>query len=180
MLFRFERSDRGNGWEWVYRGKANNPIYLNDFASPTNPSSRRYTGKLIKKLQAVTAIDGSVDRVGNGCATARLQEHEIALQIDTRFTRQEIVSAVEKLLKTIQPKKKLHVKKYRDYLAVWDLRKEGRTLKEIAEMVWPDKYKTKGGSNYPGEKWVLIQRASDHEEAAKKLIDSSFPSKKYR
>jgi Family of unknown function (DUF6499) len=66
MPFRFERHDRGNGWEWRYQRNGKKPVYLNDFSSPDNPSSRRYKGKLIKKLKPVTQIDRSVDRHGNG------------------------------------------------------------------------------------------------------------------
>jgi hypothetical protein len=28
---RFVRVDRGNGWEWIYRGKVNTPIYQTTF-----------------------------------------------------------------------------------------------------------------------------------------------------
>jgi len=63
--FQFERDDRGNGWEWRYQPKGKKPIYLNDLSSPDNPSSRRYKGKLIKKLKSVTPIDVSVDKHGN-------------------------------------------------------------------------------------------------------------------
>jgi hypothetical protein len=181
--FQFERNDRGNGCEWRYKPNGKKPIYLNDLSSPDNPSSRRYKGKLIKKLKAVTPIDGSVDGHGNGWTPALLQEHEIAIQIDTRFGKEEIVYSVEKLLGNIQPKKKLHVKKYKNYLAVWDLRQQGKTQNEIAEIVWPVEYKTKAKavSDYvTAEKGFLIQRASHHEKAAEKLIEASFPAKKHR
>jgi len=71
--FRFTRVDRRNGWEWRYKGNGKKPIYLNDLSSPDNPSSRRYKGKLIKKLKPVTQIDGSVDKHGNSsgsCASS--------------------------------------------------------------------------------------------------------------
>lgn len=172
MRFRFSRLDRGNGWEWRYQRNGKHPIYLNDLSSPDNPSSRRYKGKLIKKLKAVTPI-------GNGWKPALLQDHEIAVQIDTRFNSKEILSSVKKILATVQPNKKPHMDKYKDYLAVWDLRQEGKTLNETAAMVWPEQYKIKGGSDYDtGEKGVLIQRASDHEKAAQKLIEATFPLKK--
>jgi hypothetical protein len=94
MQFRFRRIDRGNGWEWRYQPNGKQPIYfLNDLSSPDNPSSRRYKGKLIKKLKAVTRIDGLVVEDGNGWTPALLQEHEIAVQIDTRFTKKEIISS---------------------------------------------------------------------------------------
>jgi hypothetical protein len=63
--FRFERNNRGNGWEWRYQPNGKKPIYLNDLSSPDNPSSRRYKGKLIKELKAVTQINGAMDRHGN-------------------------------------------------------------------------------------------------------------------
>src|SRR5262249_14583840 len=59
MRFRFRRIQRGNGWELVYQRNRKQPIYLNDLSSPDNPSSRRYKGKLIKKLKPVTPIDGN-------------------------------------------------------------------------------------------------------------------------
>ena len=107
--FQFERHDRGNGWEWRYKPNGKKAIYLNDLSSPDNPSSRRYKSKLIKKLKPVTQIDGSVDRHGNGWTPAILQEHEMAVQIDTRFTSKEIFCRLKNILATIQPKKKLHV-----------------------------------------------------------------------
>jgi hypothetical protein len=147
MRFRFSRLDRGNGWEWRYQRNGKQPIYLNDLSSPDNPSSRRYKGKLIKKLKAVTPIAGTTDKNDSVWTPALLQDHEIAVQIDTRFSRKEIISSVDKLLATVQPKKKLHVKKYKDYLAVWDLCQQEKTQNEIAEIVWPDEYKAKGGSD---------------------------------
>jgi hypothetical protein len=176
--FQFERNDRGYGWEWRYKPNGKKPIYLNDFSSPDNPSSRRYKGKLIKKLKPVTQIDGSLDRHGHGWTPAILQDHEIAIQIDTRFKSEEILCSLKNILTTIQPNKKPHLEKYKDYLRVWDLRQQKVTQKEIAEIVWRDEYKIKGGENYLGEKNVLLQRASDHEKAAQKLIEASFPPKK--
>jgi hypothetical protein len=58
--YRFTRVDKGNGWEWCYQRNGKKPIYLKDLSSPDNPSSRRYKGKLIKRLKAVTRIDGLV------------------------------------------------------------------------------------------------------------------------
>jgi hypothetical protein len=178
---RFLLADRGNGREWCYYGQAGHPIYLNDLSSPDNPSSRRYKGKLIKKLKAVTRIDSTAEENGSAWTPAILQEHEIALQIDTRFNKEEILSSVDKLLSTIQPKKKLHVKKYKVYLAVWDLRQQKITLKEIAATLWRREYQKKGGPNYKeGVKGALVQRVSDHEKAAQKLIEASFPPRTRR
>ncbi len=71
--------------------------------------------------------------------------------------------------------------KYKDYLTVWDLRQQGKTQNKIAEIVWPDEYKAKGGSDYTtGEKGFLIQRVSDHQKAAQKLIEASFPPRTRR
>ena len=55
--FQFEPDDRGNGWEWCYRGNGKQPIYLNDLSSRENPSWLRYKSKLIKKLKPVTQIE---------------------------------------------------------------------------------------------------------------------------
>jgi hypothetical protein len=183
IQFRFRRVDRGSGWEWCYQRNGKHPIYLNDLSSPDNPSSRRYKGKLIKKLKPVTQIDGSVDRHGNGWTPAILQDHEIAIQIDTRFKSKEILCSLKNILATIQPKKKLHVGKYEDYLTVWDLRQERKTLNVIAKNVWPDEYETseKAAPDWDiGQKGYLIQRALEHEKAAEKLIEATFPAKKHR
>jgi len=45
-----------------YPPNGEKPFYLNDLSSPDNPSSRRYIGKLIKKIKPVPPIDGSVHR----------------------------------------------------------------------------------------------------------------------
>jgi hypothetical protein len=86
---------------------------------------------------------------------------------------------VKNILTTVQPQKKLHDKKYKDYLAVWDLRQQGKTQKEIASTLWPREYLKKGGPDYHyGDKGVLVQRVSDHEKAAQKLVEATFPAKK--
>jgi hypothetical protein len=178
--YRFVRTNRGNGWEWRYERPGKHPIHLNDLPSPDS-SSRRYKGKLLKKIEAVTPIDATIDEDGFGWTPAALHDYEIAIQIDTRFSSHEIKSALQKILDMVQPKKKLHVKKFKDYLAVWDLRQQGKTLKEIAQLLWPEEYAIKGGPDYhTAEKGSLVQKVSDHENAAQSLIDGSFPRRKRR
>jgi hypothetical protein len=60
-------------------------------------------------------------------------------------------------------------------LAVWDLRNEGLTDTQIAEELWPEDYETIGGRDDIGNKGSLMQRVHDHDKAAQKLIDNSFP-----
>lgn len=108
-----------------------------------------------------------------------IKENELVLVIDTRSKVQDVVSEVKENLRAYQSQQRDQVRKYKDYLAVWDLRQQGRTADKIAPLLWPEEHEEKGGRDAKlGEKGALVQRVYDHESAAQKLIDETFPPRK--
>src|SRR5262249_16937367 len=104
---------------------------------------------------------------------------EVVILLDTRFGFKEIIVDLKDQLDPYLAKQRNRVTNYKNYLTVWDLRQQGLTMDEIACKVWPTDYEELGGSDYTiGEKGTLIQRVSDHEKAAAKLIEQSFPPRK--
>jgi hypothetical protein len=106
-------------------------------------------------------------------------ENQVIALLDTRCKLEDIVSELRVWLSPYVSKQRDQIAKYGDYLAVWDLRQQGKTQDEIARSLWPDEYKLKGGRDpdLSERKGALLQRVHDHENAAQKLIDASFPSK---
>lgn len=108
-----------------------------------------------------------------------LADHEVTVLIDTRSGSKEIIAELKVQLRPYQAKQRKQVKKYRDYLAVWDLRQKGLTADAIAPKLWPEEYENIGGRDSDtGEKGALIQRVYDYEKAAQRLIEESFPRRK--
>jgi hypothetical protein len=126
---------------------------------------------LHKSFTAVAEIDKDMLR------EYLLSLHEIAVVIDTRHAPGDIVKEIKTLLEDYQSRKRHRPKLYPDYLAVWDLRREGLTDTQIAEELWPEEYETIGGRDDIGNKGSLMQRVHDHQKAAQKLIENSFPPK---
>jgi len=194
--FHWIRTGEDEVWyeRWVYHGSTHKTktgeIRKNYLASGTvlelpSPNSnveeyketlaRTYATWLHTSNYAVVEIIDDRDMVRQDL----LRHHEIAVIIDTRHSPGDIVSEVETLLQDYQLRKRHHLKLYPDYLAVWDLRAEGLSDTQIAEELWPEDYERIGGrDSTTGEKGSLMQRVHDHEKAAQKLIDDSFPSKK--
>jgi len=108
-------------------------------------------------------------------------EHQVIAVIDTRCKLEEIISELKTGLSPYLAKGRNQISKYKDYLAVWDLRQKGRTADEIAPELWPEENESKGGRDFDtGEKGPLIQRVYDHEKAAQDLIDKKFPLRRQR
>ena len=109
----------------------------------------------------------------------RLARHEVIALIDTRFSLREIVTDLKAQLHPYLTTQRVQVRKYKDYLAVWDLRQQGLTDDDIARKLWPTEYEKIGGRDSTiGDKGPLIQRVYDHAKAAQKLIEESFPPRK--
>jgi hypothetical protein len=108
-----------------------------------------------------------------------LGHHEIAVVIDTRHASGTILSEIKSLLQDYQPRKRHYLTLYPEYLAVWDLRKEGLTDAQIVEQLWPDLYETIGCRDDIGNKTFVLQRVYDYESAANILIKDSFPPKRH-
>ena len=107
-----------------------------------------------------------------------LARHEVVALIDSRFSLKEILADLKVELRPYLTKQREQVRKYKDYLAVWDLRQKGLTAEEIASKLWPNDYEERGGRDDIGGKSTLTQKVYDYEQAAQKLIDESFPSRK--
>jgi len=103
------------------------------------------------------------------------EEHQLAVVVDNRCSLEDIVSGLKAYLPPSQ--KRSQLKKYKDYLAVWDLRQKGLTDSQIAQKLWPKELSRVGG-RYEQNKGPLIQRVYDYEKAAQTLIEESFPPKK--
>jgi hypothetical protein len=174
------------GWRYdggTHKTKSNivelrNDVYsgLLDLPSPDS-NTREYKERLRKKEGAVFEIDRDMqgEEPWDFWMPSQLKEHEIAVVIDTRYSLSEIKSELKDLLEVRKDKQRHHVRLYPDYLAVWDLRKEGLTDTQIAQRLWPDEYATNGGRDSgAGDKGSLIQRVYDNYDAVKKLIDNSF------
>jgi len=181
------RSKGGDEWHFdhsaIYRKKgieqrSGDQYTFLDIPSPDAPSTE-YKKKVLRKTDAVSEIsDIRGEEPWEVWTPSELQEHEIAVQIDTRYSEKEILSQLKRVLKTYRPKQRNQIKKYKDYFAVWVLRKGGRTADEIAPELWPKEYEKIGGRNPDtAEKGALIQRVYDYEKAVQKLIDQSFPPK---
>jgi Family of unknown function (DUF6499) len=171
-------------WRYDYEGWRYD-AYTNDVASgllylpSPDSTAREYKERLLKKAGAVFEIDKSMQGEGpwDFWTPFQLKEHEIALMIDTRYGLSEIASELKEILEIRKDNQRHYVRLYPDYLAVWDLRKEGLTDTQIAQKLWPDKYEKNGGRDSEGYKGYLIQRIYDYKDAADKLIENSFPPK---
>jgi len=103
---------------------------------------------------------------------------QLAILIDSSCNLEDIVNELKAYINPNLPRQRSQLIKYKDYLAVWDHRQEGLTDSQIAEKIWPKDWKRIGGRDSSiGVKGPLIQRVHDHERAAQKLIDESFPPK---
>ena len=124
------------------------------------------------------AFELELDEDGNlASAPLELDEHELLVKIDTLYTSQEIVSKIKDILRDRRSKQRTQLRKYKDYLAVWDLRQKEWADSRIARKLWPKELNRVGG-RYEDVKGPIIQRVYDDVKAAQKLIDESFPPKK--
>jgi len=106
------------------------------------------------------------------------QEHELAVVIDTRHSANKVFSELKEILQQYKSKQRDRISNYKVHLEAWDLRQKGWTDSQIARKLWPKDWKRIGGRDpIIGVKGALIQRVYDHEHAAQKLIDESFPPK---
>jgi hypothetical protein len=177
---------------WVYDGSSyrtkTRQAYRNDAASGSfldlpspSASSEHYKKKFLRKGGPVHQIYNDIigEEPWDVWTPSLLKEYEIAVEIDTRYALDEIQDGVREVISSYKSNNRHHVRLYPDYLAVWDLRREGLTDTQIAEKLWPEDYETIGGRDCDtGEKGSLMQRVHDYEKAAKKLIENSFPPKK--
>jgi hypothetical protein len=173
-------------WRYVYEGWRYD-AYTNDVASgllylpSPDSTAREYKERLLKKAGAVFEIDKSMQGEDSWdfWTPFQLKEHEIAVMIDTRYGLSEIASELKEILEIRKCNQRHRVRLYPDYLAVWDLRKEGLTDTQIAQRLWPDEYATNGGRDSGiGNKGYLIQRVYDYYDAIEKLIENSFPPRR--
>ena len=104
------------------------------------------------------------------------EENQVVAVIDTRHSMEEIVKDLKVQVRPFLSKQRSQLDKYKDYLAVWDLREKGWIDSQIAQKVWPKELNRVGG-RIEQDKWPLIQRVYDDSKAAQKLIDQSFPLK---
>jgi hypothetical protein len=72
-------------------------------------------------------------------------ENQVIAVIDIRCKLDDIISDLKIWLDPYLSKQRDHLPKYKDYLAVWDLRQQRKTQDEIAQTLWPEEYKIKGG-----------------------------------
>jgi len=108
-----------------------------------------------------------------------LADHEVLVLLDTRFGLKEIFSDLKVQLAPYLAKRRNRVPNYKDYLTIWDLRQQHLTADKIASRLWPDEYEKLAKKDYLAEeKNPLHQRVHDHEKAAQRLIDESFPPRK--
>jgi hypothetical protein len=169
---------------WVYRGSTyeskTRGVYRNDAASGSfldlpspSDSAKHYKEKLLKKGGVVSEIEKGV--LGDGpwdvWTPMLLKKYEIAVEIDTRYSIDEILNGVREIIFTYQEDNRNHVELYSDYLRVWQLRKDNVSRSKIASSLWPGKYKK--------NKTNAIQKTRHCEKKSQELIDESFPAKKH-
>jgi hypothetical protein len=108
------------------------------------------------------------------------QEHRVTVDIDARYKLQNILDELSRVLPGQLRTQKFHTKKYKSYLQVWDLRKQGFTQLQIAKKLWADEVGKAGAMrSREGGKGFLEVRAHDREKAADDLIENSFRPNKH-
>jgi hypothetical protein len=99
---------------------------------------------------------------------ARTQAELIQQTLDSvQFHRRKYARQLKSLKGRPQTRRRLN--QYAEYLKVWDLRKSGLRLYQIAMRLYPIEYKS-----YPKTKNPIIQRVTDHYARAKQLIDGGY------
>lgn len=163
--------------KWIgHEGSFTSEWYL-DLPDPS-ASSGEYKAKILRmrKPRAVVKLgEWSEQDETNWDIRPPFEEYKLTVLIDARYDTDRILSELKEILKHYRPNTRSQMRLYESYLAVWDLRNEGLTDTQIAEELWPEDYETIGGRDDIGNKGSLMQRVHDHDKAAQKLIDNSFP-----
>jgi len=106
----------------------------------------------------------------------------LSVDLTCNRTVESLLALIDKEVRQAFPKRQTRqrIDMVESYLAVWDLRQQGLTADSIALKLWPAEYEKIGGRDSKiGYKGPLIQRVSDYEKAAQKVIKKSFPPRKH-
>jgi hypothetical protein len=105
------------------------------------------TGSIFKEMQIVESIPFQEPRWEDLDYSNYLEENRyVTLQIDTFHKKGDIISAIQNELDSleglgiIQFKEKVHLKTEEERIRAEKLRAEGKLEKEIAYILWPDKF----------------------------------------